>query len=345
MEQTNSLIISNQGAVAKPNTIYHSFEFEDIIKVYLHQLDVKPITKSVYNRALNRFSYYLAKRGLRITDVNRAVVLDYKTYLSSEHKGYENGAGKRGKRKKPNSEPGLSSRSIGLYLSAIKSLFKFLKANGCPVNPTEDIKSPRVNKSKHSRHPLSIKQTKEMVKIDDDNKRNKALRLLLVATGLRTIEVMRANVGDLSYIGDKRILYVKGKGRDEKDNWVKISKSVNDALLTYLKSRNGVADNEPLFISESTNPNNQGRLSTLSIRRIIKSNLNSIGLIDNSFSAHSLRHKAGCNILRAGGTIEQVQQTLRHSDISTSQIYTATLDEERRLTNSGEDLIESILTS
>ena len=341
MEQTNSLILNNQFAVADPNTIYHSFSFEDIIEMYLNQLDVKPITKSIYNRALNRFSYYLNKRGLRITDVNRAVILDYKTYLLNEHSKYEEKVLK-GKFKQTK-EVGLSSRSIGLYLSAIKGLFRYLKANGCPVNPTEDIKAPKVNKKKHVRRPLSINQTKQIVRIDD-NKRDKAIRLLLVATGLRTIELIRANVGDLSYISDKRVLYVKGKGRDEADDFVIIPKSVNDAITYYLNSRDGVVDSEPLFLSRKSK-NSEGRLSTKSISRIIKSSLKEIGLIDKSFTAHSLRHTAGCNILRANGTIEQVQQTLRHSDISTSQIYVGTMDEERRLANSGEDLIESLLTS
>lgn len=334
MEQTNSLVISNQ--VADPNTIYHSFDFEDIVSIYLHQLDVKPLTKKIYRNALNRFSYFLSKQGLRISEVNRAVMLDYKTYLLSEHKKYEES-------KRTTGKVGLSSRSIGLYISSVRSLFKFLKANGCPINPTDDIKAPKVNRNKHSRRPLSIQKTKEIVRIDD-NLRNRAIRLLLIGTGLRTIEVAIANVGDLSYIGDKRVLYVQGKGRDEKDNFVIISKSVNDAISDYLNSRNGVEDSEPLFKSRKSK-STDGRLTTVSISRIIKSNLKEIGLIDNKFTAHSLRHTAGCNILRANGTIEQVQQTLRHSDISTSQVYVGTMDEERRIANSGEDLIESLITS
>lgn len=342
MEQTNSLVISNQVAIADPNTIYHSFSFDDIISVYLIQLDCSDTTKKIYRRSLNTFSYYLNKRGIRITDVNRAVMLDYKRYLIEAHIKNEEKILK-GKLKSSNRKKGLSSRSAGLYLSAVKSLFRFLKANGCPVNPTEDLKAPKI-KRQYTKRPLSIKQTKEIVRIED-NSRNKALRLLLIGTGLRTIEVSRANIEDLTYIGDKRVLKVQGKGRDEKDQFVIISKSVNDAISDYLISRNGADDSEPLFISNSTNPLNQGRLSTRSIRRIIKSNLKEIGLIDNSFTTHSLRHSTACNILRANGSIEQVQQTLRHSDISTSQIYVATMEEERRLQNSGEDLIEGILSS
>ncbi len=48
------------------------------------------------------------------------------------------------------------------------------------------------------------------------------------------------------------------------------------------------------------------------------------------------------NILRAGGSLETAQFTLRHSNPATTQIYTATLNEERRLQNSGEALIDSL---
>ena len=58
--------------------------------------------------------------------------------------------------------------------------------------------------------------------------------------------------------------------------------------------------------------------------------------------AHSLRHTTAVNILRAGGSLEMAQMTLRHSNPATTQIYTATLNEERRLQNSGEALIDSL---
>jgi integrase/recombinase XerC/integrase/recombinase XerD len=48
------------------------------------------------------------------------------------------------------------------------------------------------------------------------------------------------------------------------------------------------------------------------------------------------------NILRAGGTLEQAQESLRHSNPATTQIYTATIKEERRLAHSGEALIDGL---
>lgn len=84
------------------------------------------------------------------------------------------------------------------------------------------------------------------------------------------------------------------------------------------------------------------RLTTRSISYIAKEGLKGIGLDERSYTAHSLRHTTAVNILRAGGSMEQVQDTLRHSNINTSQIYTATIKEERRLENSGEALIDNL---
>lgn len=47
-------------------------------------------------------------------------------------------------------------------------------------------------------------------------KRDYALIALLVTCGLRTIEAHRANIEDLRTLGDMTVLYIQGKGKDEK---------------------------------------------------------------------------------------------------------------------------------
>ena len=88
--------------------------------------------------------------------------------------------------------------------------------------------------------------------------------------------------------------------------------------------------------------NGEERLTTRTISYIAKEGLKAIGLNEKAFTAHSLRHTTAVNILRAGGSLETAQFTLRHSNPATTQIYTATLNEERRLQNSGEALIDSL---
>ncbi len=92
----------------------------------------------------------------------------------------------------------------------------------------------------------------------------------------------------------------------------------------------------------SSNNSKGERLTTRSISYIAKEGLKAIGLDERSFTAHSLRHTTAVNILRAGGSLETAQFTLRHTNPATTQIYTATLNEERRLQNSGEALIDNL---
>ena len=129
--------------------------------------------------------------------------------------------------------------------------------------------------------------------------------------------------------------------RDEKDNFVILTDKSYQPIAEYLKTRKGVSSSDPLFTSTSNNSKG-GRLTTRTISQIAKEGLRAIGLDERAFTAHSLRHTTAVNILRAGGSLETAQFTLRHANPATTQIYTATLEEERRLENSGEALLDSI---
>lgn len=98
----------------------------------------------------------------------------------------------------------------------------------------------------------------------------------MVTGGLRTIEVIRANIGDLRTLGENIVLYVQGKGREEKTEYIKIPEPVEKAIRVYLKTREKLDEKEPLFVSMSNNSKGQ-RLSTRSISGIVKKYLKQSG--------------------------------------------------------------------
>ena len=132
---------------------------------------------------------------------------------------------------------------------------------------------------------------------------------------------------------------VHGKGRDEKDNFVVLTDKAYYPIKKYLASRKQAKPTEPLFVSVSNNSKG-GRLTTASIRTMVKKGLRSIGLDTKEFSAHSLRHTTAVSILRQGGRLEDAQRVLRHSNPATTQIYLHSIDEEMRLKNPIEDRID-----
>ena len=63
------------------------------------------------------------------------------------------------------------------------------------------------------------------------------------------------------------------------------------------------------------------RLSTKVIRSAVKELLISIGYDSKAYSVHSLRHTFATTALIEGASLLETKEALRHSDVSTTQIY------------------------
>jgi len=298
-----------------------SLWMDELVNSFIEAQDVKETSKGLYKRTLRQFFKWVDRVGYKVADLARPHVLEYKAELLAS---------------------GMSSLTVGSYITSVKRFYEWAEANKYYPNIAKGIRSPK-RRQQFKKQPLLPAQATAL--LDHFEKRGAlrdyALVNLLLRTGLRTIEASRANVGDITYIGPQRVLLVHGKGRDERDNFVLLTDKAYQPLADYLASRGKVNPSEPLFISTSNNSNGE-RLSTRTISQTAKAGLQAIGLNERSFTAHSLRHTTAVNILRAGGSLEMAQHTLRHSNPATTQIYTASLDQERRLQNSGEALLDAL---
>lgn len=293
---------------------------EELVKAFIDSQDVKGSSKATYFRTLKQFFTWVSAKGYSLPNLNRVSILEYKEDLLAS---------------------GKSSLSVGSYITSVRRFYEWAEANKLYPNIAKGIKSPK-RKQQFKKQPLLPSQAVELLEeLNKKSNRDYAIVNLLLRTGLRTIEVIRADVGDITYKGGKRVLIIQGKGRDEKDNFVVLTDKAYSPIKAYLETRGATSPTEPLFISESNNSKGQ-RLTTRTISQIAKDNLKAIGLDERAFTAHSLRHTTAVNILRAGGSLETAQMTLRHSNPATTQIYTNTLNEERRLQNSGEALLDNL---
>jgi len=310
-------LIVNQ---AQDVVILQPQRIDTLVDSFINSQDVKLSSKLLYRRTLKQYFNWVDRKGYLLSEIARPHLLEYKDELLLS---------------------GMSSLTVGSYITSVRRFYEWTEANKFYLNVAKGIKTPK-RKQQFKKQPLLPAQATALLNYYQDKAlRDYAIITLLLRTGLRTIEVIRASVEDITFKGSQRVLLIQGKGRDEKDNFVLLTDKTYKPIAQYLATRVNTNSSEPLFTSTSNNSKG-GRLTTRTISYIAKEGLKAIGLDERSFTAHSLRHTTAVNILRAGGSLETAQFTLRHSNPATTQIYTATLNEERRLQNSGEALIDSL---
>jgi len=301
-------------------TLIPTINIKALVDAFISSQDVKLSSKNLYRRTLKQYFNWVDTTNYLLNEIARPQLLEYKDYLLSS---------------------GMSSLTVGSYITSVRRFYEWTEANKYYPNVAKGIKTPK-RKQQFKKQPLLPAQATALLNFYQDRAlRDYAIISLLLRTGLRTIEVIRATVEDITFKGGQRVLLVQGKGRDEKDNFVLLTDKTYQPIAEYLATRGNINSSEPLFTSTSNNSKGD-RLTTRTISYIAKEGLKAIGLDERAFTAHSLRHTTAVNILRGGGSLEQAQMTLRHSNPATTQIYTATLNEERRLQNSGEALIDSL---
>ena len=286
---------------------------ENLIVQWLKFADVSEKSVKSYNKGVRRFFCYLSSKGITAPTVDD--VYSWKLQLKAD---------------------GKSASTINLYLTSTKLFFKFLNQRGLYNVDISHVKGCKIS-TEHKKDALTPEQGKRVLKSFDTSTlaglRDRAMVTLMMCCGLRTIEVVRANVGDMVKSYGRTSLFVQGKGKDQKAECVMLPPTVEVMIKKYLQAR-GVTDvSAPLFAGIG-NRNKDGRLTTTYVSRVVKTAFRAIGLDSDRLTAHSLRHSAATAMLLAGVELTKVQQILRHKNINTTLIYSHHLD---RIDNHGED--------
>ena len=288
----------------EPQIPTRSFSFE-LAARWLSFAQVSASSVKAYDKGIKRLQEFFTVH--HITAPTRADLISYREYLGRKYQ----------------------ATTANLYLTAAKLFFGFLAVEGViGVNPAEHLKGYKISNA-HKKAALSAEMTKAVLKKFDTSTlkglRDKAMYALMTTCGLRCIEVQRANIGDLQIEGGVLRLYLQGKGHNQKDNAVNIPEGVYNLLASYLEKLGTSEKSCPLFVSLSRR-NYGGRLTTVSISRVIKKSLREAGYDSPKLTAHSLRHSAATTALQFGASLREVQQLLRHTQIGTTQIYLHELD-------------------
>ena len=316
----NEIVAQGSNALVATQTVN-----AELFDRFISYLDSSPKTVETYSRALRQLFKYFSLHG--ITQPRREDIIAFRDDLKAS---------------------GHKPTTVQSYITATKIFFGWLNDEGIyPNTIPEHLKGAKLDRN-HKKDYLTSGQVKEVLESIDRSSgqglRDYAMLFLMVTGGLRTIEVSRANVGDLRTLGDNTVLFVQGKGREEKTEYIKISAQAEKAIRSYLKTRGTTSDEDPLFASTSHNiswSNNGQRMTTRAISGIVKTKLRGAGYDSSRLTAHSLRHTAVTLSLLAGRDLAEVQQFARHANIATTMIYNHAID---RAKNGCSDAITQAIT-
>lgn len=290
----------------------------ELVERFLLEADMAESTRESYRKALRQFFLWREAAGAR--DLSRADILRYKQDLLAR----------------------VQPSTVGAYISALKSFFRWLEAEKLYPNVAAGVKGTKASRG-HKKDALTPDQVAHVLEVLKGEgvaaMRDFAIVNLLIRTGLRTVELARADVGDIRAKGAQSVLYVQGKGRQEKDEFVVLTPSAVRPIYAYLALRENRNKDEPLFTSLS-NKSYGKRLTTRSLRRIARDALLKAGFDDPRLTAHSMRHSAITLALLGGASLQQAQALARHSNINTTLIYSHNID---RVNNAPEFAIEDLL--
>lgn len=142
-------------------------------------------------------------------------------------------------------------------------------------------------------------------------RRDYAILLLLARFGLRAGEVAALQLEDIDWRAG--VILVRGKG--SRQDLLPLPVDVGEAIVSYLRRRPR-CESRALFL-RLTAPRQQMNRST--IGWVVRAACDRAGLV--RVGAHRLRHTAATEMLRAGASLPEIGQVLRHREQKTTAIY------------------------
>lgn len=210
---------------------------------------------------------------------------------------------------------GLSSKSLALRLSAIRSFYNWLlRESKVTAHPAKSVNNPK--QSKHLPKNMDAEQIGQLLNRPSENRlivRDRAMLELMYGSGLRLSELVALNESDLNLL-DKE-LKVQGKGGKERK--LPMTKHSISALESWIAMRGSFnPKDKALFIS-----NRGSRISQRNVQKRVAQFALEQGL-QRHLNPHQLRHSFATHLLESSQDLRAVQELLGHADLATTQVYT-----------------------
>jgi len=159
-------------------------------------------------------------------------------------------------------------------------------------------------------------------------KRDYAVLLTLLTTGLRKAEICNLKVEDLKTYRNQAVIDVIGKG--QKFRRIPLESKTLLAIKDYLKATgNGTYPNHPIFNTLGKHgPYQERGLTKKAVDCLIESTVKRT-LIQKRVHPHVMRHTFATTLLDKGHDLKRVQALMGHSHIKTTERYLHSTDDRK----------------
>lgn len=264
------------------------------------QRGLSPNTIDAYRRDLAQFFDFCDRAGVEsIGLVDRRLARRYLAFLDTR---------------------GYSRRSISRKASAVTSFYADGGRRGqLKTNPFEAVARPKLDRPlPHAISSRSLGAAIDAIDTSDPvGLRDSAIVEMLYATGFRISELASLTTAQAT----KDEVSVIGKG--QKARTVPIGAPAQKAVRRYLDQ------GRPALVSDASGNTlflgvRGGALDARGLRRVVSNRMATF--------PHALRHSFATHLLEGGADLRVVQDLLGHTDLATTQIYTAVTREHLRET-------------
>lgn len=293
---------------------------EQIINMFLARWNRSPYTRRNYQRAIKEFHKFIGCKPLR--QVTWQEIEVYKI-------GLEQGFCSK------NSNP-LAPATVASLIAPLRSLYKWGSDPNIGIfthNPTTTVRIPKITVNSRN-HYLTKREVSHLLKqLKRQENRDYLIGLTLILLGLRVSELVSIRWRDFHTDPLETSIWLtilEGKGGKRRE--VKVPETLWNLFNELISSWQHLGKYQN--VDERVFP-----LTVRHVERIIqkareKSN------IGKKVTPHWLRHTNATLALLHGASLQQVQETLGHSQINTTQRYLHTVEQIKK---AAPDVVEDFL--
>lgn len=276
----------------------------DYEKYLIYEKELSSNSVESYLRDSKQFLEFLELENEQLLQANKTLILTYLMKLQKEHK---------------------STSTIARNIASIRSMYQFLLNEGhIRKDPTMNLKTPKTERKIPA--ILTVKEIERFLSEPDreteKGARDHAILELLYATGIKVTELIELNIKDINPVTEQ--IYCGKNTPNERA--IPIGRKALETIKYYLDNhrikrlKDNLESEKALFI------NSRGkRLTRQGIWKIIKE-YREQSSIEKDITPHTLRHSFAAHLLENGADLKSVQELLGHLDISTTNIYTLSLE-------------------